>query len=431
MPSNEDAHPENPRLKKVRVGFHVAGYLGRTIGSGLTLGLVSKGIQRASDAIRGYKRISSEGSVTLNVGGEDKELPKTFLGKKIPPGKTLESLTTEMQDKLNRGERLLHEIEEGTAPKQCSSQNMTDIMAYLQARAQTQHGHFTEGSMHIPDPGNKIKNFLDTHPDAYMRNSSHIGDFQNQESGVGVHRGIDVYGRTRNMDESLPNGRKALMYGSLNQNDGLKMNEERLWIKMEPHGAWAFSPKVNDPNGPKRAANAHDGKAAVGHSLSFLETRGQGSAKGSRKERIPDDIKKAWKALQKEARQEFKGKEPPSDELAAMLRDGEGLQTARGVRFINSYLESMKNSGELSPELKARAQYMQHTLKSRFPQDTMDVRIGNEVILKTGDLRPRNKQDIPVPTPKQTQNQTHTQVKGIGSLGEEAANKARVKLKSK
>jgi len=421
MPSNEDAHPENPRLKKVRVGFHVAGYLGRTIGSGLTLGLVSKGIQRASDAIRGYKRISSEGTVKLNVGGEEAELPKTFLGKKIPPGKTLESLTSEMQDKLNRGERLLNEIEEGTAPKQCSSQNMTDIMAYLQARAQSQHGNFTEGSMSVPDPGNKIKNFLDTHPEAYMRKSSHIAEFQNKDTGEGVHRGIDVYGRTKNMDESLPNNRKALMYGSMNTDVGMKMPEDRLWIKMEPHGAWAFGPNVNDPNGPKRSANAHDGKAAVGHSLSFLETIGQGSAKGSRKERIPDDIKKAWKGFQKEAREELKGKEP-SDALTKMLRDGEGLQTARGVRFINSYLETMKNSPELSPEMKAKAQYMQHTLKSRFPQDTMDVRIGNEVILKTGDLRPRNKQDIP--QPGHQQQQTQTQVKGIGSLGKEAALKA-------
>lgn len=420
-PSNVDAHPENPRLKKVRTGFHVAGYLTRTIGSGLTLGLVSKGIERASDAIRGYKRISSKGTITLNVGGEDQELPKTFLGKKIPPGKTLDSLTKEMQDKLNRGEALLHDIQNGTAPKQCSSQNMTDIMCYLQAKAQKQQ-NFTEGSMHIPDEGGKIKAFLDTHPDAYMRKSSHIGEFQNQDSGVGVHRGIDVYGRTKNMDESLPNNRKALMYGSLNQSEGMKMSEERLWIKMEPHGAWAYGPNVNDPNGPKRAANSHDGKAAVGHAFSFVETLGQGSAKGSRKERIPDDLKKEWKALQKEARKEFNKEKKPSDELAAMIRDGEGLQTARGVRFINSYLESMKKNGELSPALQEKAEKMQEKLQKRYPDD-IDLRIGNEAILKTTDIRPRAKKDIP--TPKVGQDQSQTQVKGIGSLGKEAANKAK------
>src|SRR4051812_15766220 len=132
MPSNEDDHPQYAGLKKVRTGFHVAGYLTRKLASGLTLGLVSKGIQRASDAIRGYKYIPKNESTTFNVGGKDVELPKSFMGKKIPPGKTFDSLKQEVQDKFNRGERLLHEIENGTAPKQCSQQNMTDVMAYLQ-----------------------------------------------------------------------------------------------------------------------------------------------------------------------------------------------------------------------------------------------------------------------------------------------------------
>jgi hypothetical protein len=103
MPSNVDAHPENPGLKKARTGFHVAGYLARKIGSGLTLGLVSKGIQRAADAIRGYKYIPKNETTTFNVGGQDVELPKSFMGKKIPPGKTFESLKKEVQDKIHRG----------------------------------------------------------------------------------------------------------------------------------------------------------------------------------------------------------------------------------------------------------------------------------------------------------------------------------------
>lgn len=409
--SNPTANTGYAGLKKVRTGFHVAGYLARTIGDKLTLGLAGKGIQRIHDFVHGYKRISSNGTVTLNVGGQDVDLPKQFLGKKLPPGKTLETLRTEMQDKINAGERLLHDINAGTAQTPASLKDMTDLMSYLQARAQGEHGNFVEGSMSIPDPDNKIKNFLDTCPEAYQRKSSHIGEFQNQDGGVGTHRGIDAYGRTRNPDEMLPNGRKTLMYGSMNQNaQGMKMPEERLWMKMEPHGAWAFSPKKNDIAGPKRAANSHDGKAAVGHSLSFLETIGQGSAAGSRKERIPDDIKREWTALQKEARRELAGQDVP-DELAAMLKSGEGLQTARGVRFINDYLETLKDEGSLSPGLRDKFKTMQDNLHQRFPVDTLNARIGNEVILKTTDLRPRNRQDIPGP---QVGNQQGQNVGGHG-----------------
>lgn len=417
MPSNQDAHPNYSGAKKVRVGFHVAGYLARTLGDKITGGKVSELIQKSSDRRRGYTRIPSDGQSTFDVGGQQVQLPNNFMGDKLPPGKTLQTLQNEVQDKITRGERLLHQIENGTAPQQCSLQNMTDVMTYLQARAQSQHGNYHEGSMSIPDPGNRIKNFLDTCPDAYQRKSSHIGEFQNQANAMGTHRGIDAYGRTRNPNEMLPNNMKTVMYGTMEQSQDMKMGEQRLWMKMEPHGAWAFSPKVNDPNGPKRSANAHDGKAAVGHSLSFLETRGQGSKEGSRKERIPDDIKAAWQSLQKDARQDLKNTgTDPSDDLSKMLRKGEGLQTARGVRFINSYLEDMKNSPELSPEVREKAAYMQHNMQRRFPQDTMDVRIGNEVILKDTDLRPRNENDIPAP------NQNLQQGQGIGALGNQAAN---------
>ena len=415
MPSNQDAHPDYAGLKKVRTGFHVAGYLVRTLANKITGNKVGDFAQKTKDNSRGYTQIPSNGNATFDVGGQQVQLPNQFMGSKLPPGKSLQMLQNEVQEKITNGERLLHQIENGNAPQVCSLKDMTDVMTYLQAKAQSGHGNFHEGSMSIPDPGNRIKNFLDTCPDAYQRKSSHVGEFQNQANAEGTHRGIDAYGRTRNTDEMLPNNMKTVMYGTLSQSQAMKMNEQRLWMKMEPHGAWAFSPKVNDPNGPRRSANAHDGKAAVGHSLSFLETRGQGSKQGTRKERIPDDIKDAWKELQKEARQEVRGNQV-SNELSDMIRKGEGLQTARGVRFIDSYLDHMKNSNELSPDLRAKADYMQKAIRGRFPADTLDSRIGNEVILKDTDLRPRNLQDIPAPQQNVAQ--------GIGGFGQQVANNA-------
>jgi hypothetical protein len=362
-------------------------------------------------------RIPSDDKTTFNVAGKSVEFPSSFMGNKIPPGKTKGELVREVQNKINAGERLLSQIEKGTAKTPCSLENMTDLMTYLQARGQAEHGHHSEGSMSIPDPDNKIKNFLDSNPDAYQRKSSHIGEFQNDQDAMGTQRGIDAYGRTKNPKEMLPNNMKTVMYGTMKQSDTLKMNENRLWLKMEPHGAWAFSPKVNDPNGPKRSANAHDGKAAVGHTFSFLETRGQGSKAGTRKERIPSDIAKEWKAIQKVAREELKSKTGVSKEMDSMLREGEGLQTARGVRFISSYMEELQKSPQLSDKTKEKIGKLQERFAKEFPQDTLDVRIGNEVILKTSDLRPRSEDLIPPPIPiKPPQVST-----GIGSLGHEAA----------
>jgi hypothetical protein len=310
----------------------------------------------------------------------------------------------------------LNKIENGTATPPCTMENMTDIMTYLQARAQAQHGHHSEGSMSIPDPENRIKNFLDTSPDAYQRKSSHIGEFQNDPDAMGTQRGIDAFGRTKNPKEMLPNNMKTVMYGTMKQSETLKMGENRLWLKMEPHGAWAFSPKVNDPNGPKRAANAHDGKAAVGHTFSFLETRGQGSKEGTRKERIPSDIAKEWKAIQKLAREELKGKPGVSKEISDMIREGEGLQTARGVRFISSYMGELQKSPQFSEAMKEKVANLQNRFATEFPQDTMNVRIGNEVILKGSDLRPRVEDRIPPPIPVKKPEVS----KGIRSLGKEA-----------
>lgn len=427
MPSNEDAHPEHSKLKSVRTGFHVTGYLVRTLTEKAMPNALTNAIHKASDALRGNTRIKAGDEVELNVGGQDVKLPAKFMGDKLPKGKTQDQLRDEVQEKINNGERLLHQIESNQTNGPCSLKNMTDLMTYMQAKAQVQGGNFHEGSMSIPDPDNKIKNFLDTCPEAYQRQSSHISEFQNQGDAKGTHRGIDAYGRTKNPDQMLPNNMKTVMYGSMNQDaPGMKMPENRLWLKMEPHGAWAFSPTVNDPNGPQRAANRHDGKAAVGHSLSFMETRGEGSKAGTRKERIPDDIKTAWKDFQAEARQDLKGKNP-SDEVNAMLRKGEGLQTARGVRFINDYLNTLKNTPELSDNIREKAAHMQHTLKSRFPEQTMNVRIGNEVILSNQELRPRSMNDIPGPGQHRNQG-IGQQPQGIGSLANEAASVGRRRM---
>ncbi|QIF05848.1 hypothetical protein [Roseimicrobium sp. ORNL1] len=399
MPSNTDANPNHSGLKKVRVGFHVAGYtlttLGRKLADKLSGGYYSKGVQKLHDYVKGYTRVPTNQNITLNIAGEDKQFPATFLGSKLPPGKNLETLRLEMQDKINAGEKLLMQIDAGTAVTPCTQKNMTDLMCYLQAQSQSVTGHYVEGSMHIPDPGNRIKDFLDTNPESYQRKSSHIDEFQNDPNAVGTHRGIDAYGRTRNPDEMLPNSRKTVMYGTMEQSNNLKMGENRLWLKMEPHGAWAFSPRVNDPNGPKRSANSHDGKAAVGHSFSFLETQGQGSLAGSRKERIPDDIKDEWKAIQRLARQEL-ANQNPSQAVSNMVRDGEGLQTARGVRFLNDYSEQLKDNQQLSQGLRDRITTFQGDLQQRYPDD-IDMRVGNESILKRNHLIRRDIDDIPGP----------------------------------
>jgi hypothetical protein len=317
--------------------------------------------------------------VTLNLpgeGGGPVQLNARILPQRIPRNMSTEQCLQQIQGKINTGHQLVTDLLNGNVPtRRCTVEDMTNIMWYLQVKGEQQKGNYSQGALSIPDPDHRIRDFLDTCKEGYQRESSHISGFQVQEGGK--HRGIDCYGSGNNMQELLPYGRSALLYGSLNRGEGMQMPNDRLWMKIESHGAWLTSPKGGrDVDGPGRTANRHDVGAFWGHTFSFLATRGQGSAAGTFKERIPDTVKNDFKDLCRAAPQNIRD----------ILTANTPTDKAKGLRVM---YQNAKNARDALPledsPLRTQLNNFIQNLEQNY--DNLDVRIGNEVILTQQDLR--------------------------------------------
>ena len=161
----------------------------------------------------------------------------------------------------------------------------------------------------------------------------------------------------------------------------------RLFFKPESHGARLSTlSRANfqaglEAGGAVRPWKAADIGTTIGHGFSFLATRGQGSAAGSRKERIPDSAKNAFKALQ----------QLPSLTGAQknMLSEHDPLNQSHGIRTMLGNLQRIY--GQLHTQAE-QTQFMTtiapllDTLQN-LPQITnLGNRIGNEVMLNMADL---------------------------------------------
>ena len=335
---------------------------------GISEGLLALG-KKIGDAYAG-RTAAPKADFKLTDPASGKEITaKSSMGpSKVPKGTTTEQIARDLQAKVNAGHDLMQRVSAGTHKAPCTVEDMTNIMFALQVRGEAQKGSFKDGAFNISDPGQNIRRFLDGCPQSYQRESSHIGAFQ--KMGAGKHRGIDAYGNGDKMSEMLPHGMKTLLYGSIPQSDKLKMPEDRLYLKIESHGAWLTKPKGGrDAEGPSRTGNHHDIGAILGHSLSFIATRGQGSAGGTFKERIPDSVKNEFKAIMKQA---------PED-LRATLGDSGPLETAGGLRIMHDNAVKARASMPDKTPLRDRLDTFIADLNKNF--DRLDVRIGNEVII--------------------------------------------------
>ena len=175
-------------------------------------------------------------------------------------------------------------LEELPAP---DAQDVADIMLFLEARAQASGNGFAEGAFSIEDADGRLAAFLNRCPEKYQRSSSHLNDTQSAEvdGHRNTHRGIDMPGGMK----GLPHGHATVLFGVIPGGEG-GVPARRLFLKAESHGC-----RMNTLSGrehaagrddvPDRPKRASDLFSAIRHGLSFIQTRGKGSAAGSRKER--------------------------------------------------------------------------------------------------------------------------------------------------
>jgi hypothetical protein len=286
-----------------------------------------------------------------------------------------------LQERVDSGHRVWEGVSNGTLQGPASLEDVRDLMTFLLAKGMEKGDGFSEGAFNISDPDHRLRDFLDSSPEVYQRPSSHIEGFQ--QAPGGSHRGIDVRGTV-----TLPYGKATLLYGGINA--GVQgMGENRLFLKTEEHGCRLSSRWTpnRDPNmRPDRPARFGDIGQFLGHAAGFFRTVLRGisrghlfpNAKDSRKERIPGDVSKDFKAILKGLDRSGKA------EIAGILRQNDPLATSQGIRVMVANLNEALARQDLDQPTREAMQHLSSKLSTRF--DHLDVRIGNEVVLSQDEL---------------------------------------------
>lgn len=286
-----------------------------------------------------------------------------------------------LQECVDSGHRVWTGVSNGTLQGPASLEDVRDLMTFLMAKGMEKGDGFSEGAFNISDPGHRLRDFLDSCPEVYQRPSSHIEGFQ--QAPGGSHRGIDVRGNV-----TLPYGKATLLYGGVNA--GVNgMASDRLFLKTEEHGCRLSSRWTpnRDPNmRPDRPSRFGDVGQFLGHAAGFFRTVLRGisggrlfpNAKDSRKERIPGDISKDFKAILKGLDRAGKA------DVAGILRQNDPLATSQGIRIMVGNLDAALARADLDQPTRDTMQQLRNELGTRF--DHLDVRIGNEIVLNQDEL---------------------------------------------
>lgn len=325
--------------------------------------------------------------VTMPPSGQTVQLDGKMVEHEIAalPGNRRQEAIRDMprvlQERVDNGHRLWAGVSDGTLQGPASMEDVRDLMTFLLAKGMEKGDGFSEGAFNISDPGHRLRDFLDSCPEVYQRPSSHIEGFQ--QAPGGSHRGIDVRG-----DVTLPYGKATLLYGGINA--GVNgMASDRLFLKTEEHGcrlSARWTPN-RDPNvRPDRPARLGDVGQFLGHAAGFFRTVLRGisggrlfpNAKDSRKERIPGDVSRDFKAILKSLDRAGRA------EVAGILRRDDPLATSQGIRVMVANLDAALARPDLDQPTRDALQRLRNELGVRF--DHLDVRIGNEIVLNQDEL---------------------------------------------
>ena len=320
------------------------------------------------------------------------------------------NLQQEVQQKVDRGHDLVASLLDGTRGTNPAAtvKDVTDIAWFLHLSAESKIGaQFKAGALTTVDGQQRLRQFLDSCPESYQRISSHIEGFK--QSDGGQHRGIDIP-KGQGIDSLLPHGRTTILYASMIPNATTPLPEPMLFFKLESHGCRLATPKAaeRDAGHQDRGIRlGHDISNFLGHTFSFLsgiKARATGDhGAESRKERLPGDIKTAFKDLVENAPPGLRDTLMRNDPLGtaggirvmmaniAEARQIQGANLAeRGMFEIN--LDSGVHTPVYDPALHQGTDFsavttLETLVTNRYgggPE--LDYRIGNEVILLPGDL---------------------------------------------
>lgn len=327
-------------------------------------------------------------NVRLAMPGGDIDFPASRLVSMIKAlprrerAEAADNIQQTLQARLDNGRALLNRIYTGNAELGPSTDDVADVLLFLEAKAIQTGNAFTEGAFNIEDREGNLARWLDSSPERYQRSSSHL---ENQtrvqvDGHLNTHRGIDIPSGLR----GLTSDKTTLLFGTIPADNTLG-TERRIFLKMESHGCRLSTLSGGDrvaglEQGDRadRPVRASDFKTMLGHACSFIATRGQGSAEGSRKERVPDSVKSAYKKLLKSA--------PEGTPLGDKLREHDPLNTGSGLRVMTRNLSAAVAEGMDLAALERETRAFDDAINAMRDSSHMDVRIGNEVIFDLNEL---------------------------------------------
>ncbi len=308
------------------------------------------------------------------------------------------SVKLEIAQKIERGSDLLNQLLGDKKPSEpCSMQAMTDLMWFLQAKAEASVGAFQSGGMSIEDPEGRIAKFLDTHTEMYQRISTHLPEFQAAPGGV--QRGIDNNKKSvktlSDMAGIFPHQRRTLLYGPMKAGvspDGIApLGKNRIYLKIETYGAFVYKPKngetVEGLRESRKMNVVPDLKNAVGHAGGFLEAmerqiKGTQNDSGSRRENTPSSVTEIYNGIV----EHFQS----NPDLKSRLLKGNPLAKSSGIRTMVKNLEDTLAYSVLSKDQREFLEEKQKKFTKELTKlkidDHLDSRIGGEVIFDKEDF---------------------------------------------
>jgi|GEM_PF-6096657 len=297
------------------------------------------------------------------------------------------NLAQTLAARIERGGTLLNQALSGQLENVSpNTQDVADIMLFLDVKAEQAGFSFIEGSFSIEDPSGYLARYLDRCPERYQRTSSHLDEHKSAiiDGHVNNHRGIDI----PRGPNGLGSDKGTVLFGTIPAGPH---TARRLFLKAENYGCKlstllpqrdlvhrGLAPGANPDRKIWLGADLDE---AFLHMVDFFKTRGQGSAAGTRKERIPDAVKTAYANLV--------GSLPSDSPTRAMLmRDGP-LTKCGGIHVMLKNIRDAEAS-ITDPAARQRFSGMQSAFRAAIAampdQSHMDVRIGNEVIFDVNEL---------------------------------------------
>lgn len=351
-------------------------------------------------------RFASE-PVSLAAGGRARLYAADIPGHSAMDSQEQRGTAGLLKKKIRAGQKLHRVISEALDPAELappSREDASNLLWFLKSKAnEAATTPYEKGAMTIPDPGNRIRTYLDRmqteagKPEIYARRSTHLqerqlGGFsrkdksdaaqdylaQHQPRGSDFYEGVAKKGGIGDPKLLLPSGMRTFLYQQVETPGG----NPRLYIKMETEGARAdlSTPKYRG-GVQSRSLRPEDFKHTMLHGLNLVKKKVLGGQ--SKQRHLPQLREDVPKPIQKIVKQIISGSKLNNPEVYNIMMDSSSIgKIYQNLDKISdeSILVSDENMILLTDLLSAIVSTVFHGDADLYE------RFGEEVVLTHADL---------------------------------------------